>query len=78
MGVCYFKGKGVTKDAPEAVKWFQKAAAQGLAGGQYNLGLCYAYGEGVGQDKVEAAKWLRKASDQGYADSAEELRKLEQ
>jgi TPR repeat protein len=30
LGVCYHNGDGVEEDAKEAVKWFRKAAAQGL------------------------------------------------
>ena len=29
LGMCYFRGKGVTKDYEEAVKWWTKAAEQG-------------------------------------------------
>ena len=42
LGYRYAQGKGVPKDATEAVKWYRKAAAQGYAAAQYNLGLCYA------------------------------------
>ena len=40
LGVCYANGKGVEKDAEEAVKWYHKAAEQGNARAQYNLGVC--------------------------------------
>jgi TPR repeat protein len=43
---------------PEAVKWFRKAADQGLAPAQYNLGVCYANGEGVPKDVVMAYMWF--------------------
>jgi TPR repeat protein len=38
LGNCYRTGEGVAKDAPEAVKWYHKAAEQGHAGAQHNLG----------------------------------------
>ena len=59
---------GVEKDESEAVKWYRKAAEQGLAVAQYNLGMCYALGRGVDKDEVEGGKWIRKAVDQGDAD----------
>jgi TPR repeat protein len=35
----YTNGKGVSKDAKQAVYWYKKAAEQGYAGAQYNLGV---------------------------------------
>ena len=67
VGVSYAKGKGVSKDMAEAVKWFRKAAEQGDEAAQCKLGLCYANGEGVSKDFAEAVKWYRKAAEQGYA-----------
>ena len=49
----YLKGKYVSEDEAEAVKWFRKAAEQGHAGAQYELGKCYI---------IEAEKWLRAAA----------------
>ncbi len=53
------------KDATEAVKWYRKAAEQGLAQAQSNLGQHYLVGEGVAKDAVEAATWYCKAAEQG-------------
>ena len=47
LGVMYENGHGVTKDDSAAVKWYRKAADQGVAKAQYNLGLMYEYGRGV-------------------------------
>lgn len=30
LGICYAKGKGVTKNLNEAIKWYRKAAEQGI------------------------------------------------
>ena len=67
IGVMYEKGQGVTKDYAEAVKWYRKAAEQGLDWGQNNLGYMYRYGYGVTKDYEEAVKWYRKAAEQGLA-----------
>jgi TPR repeat protein len=57
----------VTKDEPEAVKWYRKAAEQNYTQAQYNLGVCYARGQGVAKDEAEAVKWFRKAAEQNNA-----------
>ena len=67
LGTCYGSGRGVEKDAVEAVKWYHKAAEQGYAAAQYNLGAIYATGQGVTKDEAEAVRWYRKAADQGSA-----------
>ncbi|MCD7722111.1 MAG: sel1 repeat family protein [Prevotellaceae bacterium] len=76
MGLCYYSGDGVTKSPEEAVKWWSKAADQGLAEAQYILGYCYVNGEGVTQNFEEGVKWLRKAAKQGDADAKEALEQL--
>ena len=69
LGVKYEKGEGVAKDSVEAVKWFLKAADQGLVRSQLTLGLLYACGYDVKKDSAEAVKWYRKAAEQGDADA---------
>ena len=39
IGNCYFEGKVVTKDKAEAVRWYRKAADQGLPEGNDMLKL---------------------------------------
>ncbi len=39
LGVMYDKGRGVSQDYAEAVKWYRKAAEQGHASAQHNLGV---------------------------------------
>jgi TPR repeat protein len=64
---CYDNGAGVPEDNAEAIKWYQKAADQGVAEAQYNLGTFYDSGQVVAQDFQEAAKWYGKAAAQGIA-----------
>ena len=73
LGVCYYNGKGVTKDYAKAVEWYTKAAEQGHAWGQYNLGICYYLGEGVSKDYAKAVEWWRKAAEQGHATAQNDL-----
>ena len=65
MGLIYFEGDIVSKDARQAAGWFRKAAEQGHAHGQYNLALKYLLGEGVAKDLRATASWYRKAAEQG-------------
>ena len=67
LGSMYEDGVVVTQDHAEAVKWYQKAAEQGVAEAQVNLGFMYAEGRGVSRDYGAAMKWYRKAAGQGVA-----------
>ena len=55
------------------MKWYGKAADQGLAEAQERLGFMYATGRGVRQDYAEAVKWFRKAARQGHAKAQQRL-----
>ena len=61
----YDNGKGVPKDAAEAVRWYRLAAEQGQANAQHNLGVMYANGEGVLKDSVLAHMWSSIAGANG-------------
>ena len=65
----YDRGQGVPEDHAEAIKWYRKAADQGVPQAEYNLGLMYARGQAVAKDNVEALKWLRKAAEHGCAEA---------
>ncbi|MGB7768149.1 MAG: tetratricopeptide repeat protein [Verrucomicrobiia bacterium] len=73
LGFCYDDGRGVAKNAKEAVKWYRKAAEQNYAPAQFNLGYCYANGQGIRKDKEEAVKWFRLAAEQNYAPAQSNL-----
>lgn len=62
LGVMYYSGEGVPKDAAEALKWFRKAADQGHAPAQFDLAHMYAKGEGVPKDEAEAYAWYNLAA----------------
>ena len=70
MGVLSKKGRGVPRDAAEAVRWFRLAAVQGLADAQLELGVLRAMGaEGVEQDVVQAYVWFELAARRGDKDA---------
>ena len=55
---------GVPKNDKAAVKWYTKAAEQGLAEAQFVLGTMYADGIGVPENDKTAVKWYTKAAEQ--------------
>jgi len=61
FGIAYALGKGVPQDYPEAVKWYRKAADEGLDVAQYDLGLIYVNGLGIPQDYIQAHMWFNLA-----------------
>ena len=69
LGLCYESGRGVSKDAAQAIKWFRRSAEQGFDEAQYTLGCCYNGDDGFPRDTGEAANWWGKAAAQGYADA---------
>ena len=77
LGECYFTGRGVKQDMAEAVKYYRKAADQGLAEAQYNLGYCYDNANGVDLDTEKAIELYRKAAKQGHVKAKNALNTLE-
>ena len=71
VGEMYAKGLGVTRDIPEAIKWFNKAAAQGNVAAEFSLGEIYGYGAQA--DHEQSVKWYRKAAQQGHASAQYKL-----
>ena len=76
LGCFYRDGRGVSRDAAEAVKWYRKAAENGNSAAQYNLGLIYKNGNGAAKDQAEARKWFQKAADQGDERAKKQLQNL--
>ena len=58
----YKNGRGVNRNAIEAVKWLLEAAEQGHADAQYNLGAMYTCVEEILQDDRKAMEWFHKAA----------------
>ena len=58
------------------MKWYRKAAEQGLANAQFALGNMYEQGRGVPQNTSEALQWLRKAEVQGQDKATETIQSI--
>lgn len=65
MGDLYCYGVGVKEDAAECAKWYEKAAAGGVAHAAAALGGMYNVGNGVPKNDTEANKWLLKGAEGG-------------
>ncbi|MBL1276715.1 MAG: sel1 repeat family protein [Ectothiorhodospiraceae bacterium] len=65
-GLNFLKGRGVSRDYKQAVKWFSQSAEQGYADAQYNLGELYNKGRGVRKNKKVALQWYKSAAAQGH------------
>ena len=65
----YYRGRGVTQDDRQALRWYRAAAEQGDMDAQYSLGVRYENGQGVLQDDAEAVRWYRAAAEQGDAEA---------
>ena len=61
----YDNGKGVPENDKTAVKWYNKAAEQGLVDAQFNLGNMYAFGEEVLSSNVKAYMWYNLVAFNG-------------
>ena len=62
---CWPKARPSTKDAPEALRLFTKAAEAGYAPSMTDLGLMYSRGDGIEADFAKAASWYKRAVDLG-------------
>lgn len=52
-------------DYAEALRWWQKAAAQGDGGAEVALGNAYSDGRGVAADGAQAIRWWERAAKRG-------------
>jgi TPR repeat protein len=68
LGLCHFRGTGVSVDKREALKWYKKAAEAGHTSAQANLGVFYFDGGSgtISPDAREAIKWYTRAAEGGH------------
>ncbi len=73
VGVRLFDGRGVSRDPKLALKWFERAAGEGLAPAQFRVGNMYEKGLGAARDARLAKQWYLKAADKGNAKALHNL-----
>jgi hypothetical protein len=79
LGMMYQMGSGAPPDGAEALKWFRKAADQGLKTAAKNIGYLYEHGSiGVQKDVAQARYWYCSAAAAGQADAKQALERLDQ
>ena len=77
LGRMYQEGRGVPQSDTEAIKWYRKAAEQGLGRSQNNLGWMYKSGRAVSPDMETAYMWFYVGVANGYKDAQEGIDDLE-
>jgi len=78
LGMAYYNGDGVPKDAVKASQWLKLAARQNFSEAKYSLGLLLIDGEGgIRKNTNEGLSLLRQAADQNHQLAREYLRKRE-
>jgi localization factor PodJL len=65
VGLKYLDGDGVAVSEPDAAKWLERAAEQGMPVAQYRLGTMYEHGRGVPADAAKALHWYQLAAQAG-------------
>ncbi len=73
IGVRYAEGHGVPVDLPEAARWFERAAAKGLAPAQFRYGSLLEKGRGVKKDLSRARRLYLAAAAAGNAKAMHNL-----
>ena len=64
LGELYEQGKGVKRDAAQAVQLYERAAGRSRWA-QFKLGVMYSQGQGVPKSDAKALAWWQKAADGG-------------
>lgn len=70
LGLMYDTGNPARRNHEQAVYWFARAAAAGVAGACLYLGMKYEFGVQVGRDTTKAQHWYEQAALQGWAQAA--------
>ena len=73
VGYMYELGQGVEQDHEAAVKWFRRAAEQGVPQAQYRLAKSYKHGQGVGADPSYAYAWYSVAAASSHAQAQQAM-----
>ena len=74
-GMCFYAGRGVEKDASQAIYWFRRAAAAGFPPAMDNLSSCHEKGFGVKADAKRALVWkMRSRAARGEKAASDWLR----
>jgi TPR repeat protein len=73
LGLYYYFGTGVVKNAATAKQWFAKATAKNNVAAMLAMSEMYAAGVGVPKDAVQVVNWLKKAANKNSVIAAYRL-----
>ncbi len=65
LGLAFFKGLGIKKNARKSRLWIERAARLGDKNGQYYLAEFYLNGIGIKKDPYSALIWFYRAANNG-------------
>jgi uncharacterized protein len=65
----YLAGHGVKQDLKMAAYWYEKAAAAGDPGAEFEIGYFYETGTGVEKNPERAVRWYQLAASNGNLDA---------
>lgn len=77
LGVCYYNGRGTTKNLQEAFNCFDRSYNSGNKSAAFIIGKCFFYGQGVEKNFDKAKKYLTEASNQGNMEAKTLLTKID-
>ena len=77
LGFMYWSGRGTEPDPDTALKWFLKAADQGVPEAMYNVAKILL-SKDFEQNRDEAIRWLKRSSNAGYGAAYDMLSDLEE
>jgi TPR repeat protein len=69
LGMAYYAGHGVARDAAKAAQHLARAVDLGDAESAIRLGKMYEYGMGVGEDATQATLWYTRGAELGSAEA---------
>ncbi len=76
ISLCYYHGRGVSKDPEQCFHWCKKSADGGSAYGMRGVGLCYEEGFGVETDFEKAIKYLNDAYNSGLTSVQKDIDRI--
>jgi TPR repeat protein len=77
-GLLLYQGVGVPQNDKEAFLWFERAAKEGYADGQYNLAKCYEMSHGTEKNLELARHWYTQAAANGHINAGDALAMMEE
>jgi TPR repeat protein len=71
LGLSYLRGRGVSKDIDQSVRYFRLASQSGSPTGMFHFAACLEGGVGIKQDLREAVALFKRSADGGVAAAVE-------